>query len=62
MKSSQFLFEGQRIPFDLTCFYSPSEGSSEDENLSDTADTNQNKKVKRRKMRHKKVLLSLTWM
>jgi hypothetical protein len=42
--------QGQRIPFDLTCFYSPSEESSEEENGSDMENVTQKKRrmVKRK--------------
>jgi hypothetical protein len=52
---------GQRIPFDLTCFYSPSEDSSSDENGNNLDEMTQNKTGKRRvlKRKSKQVRLSL---
>ncbi|CAF1015640.1 unnamed protein product [Adineta steineri] len=43
----------QRIPFDLTCFYSPSEESSDDENGSDAENVTQKKPKKRRLIKRK---------
>jgi hypothetical protein len=44
---------GQRIPFDLTCFYSPSEDSTDDENGSDMENVTQKKPRKRRLVKRK---------
>ncbi|CAF1158021.1 unnamed protein product [Adineta steineri] len=43
----------QRIPFDLTCFYSPSEESSDDENGSDAENVTQKKPKKKRLIKRK---------
>jgi hypothetical protein len=48
-----FNIPGQRIPFDLTCFYSPSEESSDDENGSDMENVTQKKTRKRRLIKRK---------
>jgi hypothetical protein len=45
---------GQRIPFDLTCFYSPSEDSSDDDNISDTENMSEKKTCKRRRRRRRR--------
>lgn len=46
---------GQHIPFDLTCFYSPSENSSDEDDEIDTDNIQQKKLRKRRKLRQKNV-------
>lgn len=43
----------QRIPFDLTCFFSPSEESSEENNGSDVENLNEKKTRKRRRTKTK---------
>ncbi|UJR30667.1 hypothetical protein I4U23_018191 [Adineta vaga] len=48
----------QRVPFDLTCFYSPSEDSSEDGNGSDMETNKQTKGRKRRVIKRKSKQIS----
>lgn len=48
-----FYFQEQRVPFDLTCFYSPSEESSDNENGSDIDNTIQKPPRKRRMVKRK---------